>query len=71
MDNSDKGGCLVFLMFIIYVLAWVGTGVTAWNWVEPDSFGGAILFLIAWAILGYIAQFIGSLIITGIVSMME
>lgn len=71
MSNSDNGGCLAILMFIIYALAWVGTGVMAWNWTEPDSFGGAILFLIAWGILGYIAQIIGGLIIAGIASMMK
>ena len=71
MSNSENGGCLVVLMFVIYAAAWIGTGTMAWNWVEPDSFGGAILFLIAWGILGYIAQIIGGLIIAAIGSMME
>jgi hypothetical protein len=71
MSNSDNSGCLGIVMIIIYAAAWIGTGTMAWNWVEPDSFGGAILFLIAWGILGYIAQIIGGLIIAGIASMME
>ena len=71
MSNSDNSGCLGIIMVIIYIVAWVGTGTMAWNWVEPDSFGGAIIFLIVWGIFGYIAQLIGGLIITGIASMME
>ncbi|MDC1365079.1 hypothetical protein N8258_01535 [Algibacter sp.] len=71
MSNSDNGGCFGILMIIIPIATWIGTGTLAWNWVEPDSFGGGILFLIAWSILGYIAQTIGGLIILGIASMME
>lgn len=71
MSNSDNGGCLVVLIPVIYIVAWIGTGTMAWNWIEPNSFWGAIKFLITWGILGYIAQIIGGLIIAGIASMME
>lgn len=71
MSNSDESGCLFVVMIIIYVAAWIGTGRLAWNWVEPDSFGGAILFLVVWGILGYIAQILAGLIVAGIGSMME
>lgn len=71
MSSSDNTGCLGIIMIGIYIAAWVGTGTIAWNWIDPDSFGGAILFLIAWGILGYIAQIIGTLIIAGIASTME
>lgn len=71
MSNSDNSGCLSIVMVVIYIAAWVGTGTMAWNWVEPESFWGAIKFLIAWGIFGYIAQIIGGLIIAGIASMME
>lgn len=71
MSNSDNYGCFTVLTFIIYILAWAGSGVLAWNWVEPDSFGGAIVFLIVWGVLGYIAKIIGGLIIVGISSMMD
>lgn len=71
MSTSNNGGYLAILMFVIYALAWVGTGVMAWNWVEPESFSGAILFLITWGIFGFIAKLLGSLIIAGIASMME
>lgn len=71
MSNSENGGSLVIVMIIIYAAAWIGTGTMAWNWVEPNSFGVAVLFLIAWGILGYIAQILGGLIIAGIASMMD
>jgi ABC-type sugar transport system permease subunit len=71
MSNSDNSGCLGIVMIVIYVAAWIGTGTLAWYWVEPDSFWGAIKFLIVWGILGYIAQIVGGLIIAGIASMME
>jgi len=58
-------------MIFIHIIAWIGSGSLAWNWVEPDSFGGAIIFIIAWGVLGYIAQTIGLLIIAGIASMMN
>ena len=71
MSNSDKSGFLSIVMIVIYIAAWVGTGTMAWNWVEPESFLGAIKFLIVWGIFGYIAQIVGGLIIAGITSMME
>lgn len=71
MSNSENSGCLVIVMIVIYISAWVGTGTMAWSLVEPDNFLGAIKFLILWSLLGYIAQIIGGLIIAGITSMME
>lgn len=71
MSNSENSGCLAIVMIVIYAAAWIGTGTMAWNWVEPESFWGALQFLIAWGILGYIAQIIGGLIIAGIASMMK
>ncbi len=71
MSDSNNGGCLSLLMIGIYAAAWIGSGTIAWNWVEPESFGDAILFLIAWGALGYIAQIIGGIIFAGIASMMD
>lgn len=71
MNNSDNGGCLSILIFVIYAIAWIGSGMMAWDWVEPESFGGAILFLIAWGGLGYIAKILAGLLIAGITSKME
>lgn len=71
MSNSENGGCLAFFAIVIPIAGWLGTGYMAWNWVEPESFWGAIKFLIAWGILGAIAQFLAGLIIAGIASTMK
>ena len=71
MNNSDNSGCLGIFLIIIPIATWLGTGYMAWNWVEPESFWGAIKFLIAWGIFGYIARIVSGLIIAGIASMME
>ena len=66
MSNSNDGGCLAFLMIVIFGAAWLGSGYLAWNWIEPDSFGSAILFPITWGILGYIANIFAGLIVAAI-----
>lgn len=71
MSNSENSGCFGVLTIVIYALAWIGTGIIAWNWIKPNSFGRAILFILAWSIFGYITQIIGGLIIAGIAKLME
>ena len=71
MSNSDNGGCLALFAIIIPIATWLWTGNMAWNWVEPDSFWGAIKFLAAWGVIGYLAQVVGGLIIAGIASMLD
>jgi hypothetical protein len=63
MSDNSNAGCLGILMIIIPIAGWLGTGYLAWNWVEPESFWGAIKFIIAWGIFGYIAQLIAMAII--------
>lgn len=73
MSNSEAavGGCLAISMIVIPIATWLGTGYIAYDWVEPEGFLGSIKFLIAWSILGYIAQLIVGLIVAGISSMFE
>ncbi len=63
MNKFDKITFASIAMLLLYGIAWVGTGTLAWNWVEPDSFFGALLFLIVWGILGYLAQLLAGLIL--------
>ncbi|HLW40014.1 MAG TPA: hypothetical protein VKX31_06465 [Brumimicrobium sp.] len=63
MIDFKTGGCFFFLSYLLYFGAWIGAGILSWNWIEPDSFGRAILFLIIWGILGSIGKIIGSLIV--------
>lgn len=66
MSNSENGGCLVALLWIGTIALSIGSGALAWNWIEPDSFGQAILFLIIWGIL----SFIGKMIVGGIIMLL-
>lgn len=58
MSDSNNSGFLLALLWLITLGISIGSGVMAWNWIEPDSFLGAIGFLIAWAILSKIRHFL-------------
>lgn len=58
MSNTNEGGCLPVLAFILYAVVIIGSGVLSWKWTEPESFVGAIGFLIVWGILTSIGHFI-------------
>lgn len=72
MKNSDAaGGFLAAIAIIGMIASWIVSGIVAWNWTEPDSFGGAILFIILWGILGKVFDFVIGLVIAGIASLFE
>lgn len=56
-DNSNAGAVVTFMWLITIALS-IGSGVLSWNWIEPESFFGAIGFLIFWGILSKISHFI-------------
>lgn len=58
MSDSDNGGALVALLWIVTIIISIGSGVMAWNWIEPESFLGAIGFLILWGILSKVGHFL-------------
>jgi hypothetical protein len=71
MNNSSAGGFLAILMILATIGSWIGSGVIAWNWVEPDSFFSAVGFLIVWGILGKVFNVVFGLIAAGIASMLD
>ncbi|MCX8020433.1 MAG: hypothetical protein N2747_08080 [Chitinophagaceae bacterium] len=71
MPYSDNNGCLSLAAVAVYIAAWIGSGVLAWKLVDPDSFGGALLFLIAWGMIGAIFHFIAGFIVFAILSKMD
>ena len=72
MRNSDAaGGLLAAIMLIGAITSWILSGIVSWNWVEPESFGGAILFIIVWGIMGKVFDFIISMAIAGIASLLD
>ncbi len=55
-------GVIGCLMCIGYVICIIVTGMFAWDWTEPNSFGGVIYFLFIWSIAAGIASFVWQLI---------
>jgi len=42
-------------IFLMHVFAVVGTGVLAWNTIEPSSFLGAVGFIVLWGLMETLA----------------
>jgi hypothetical protein len=58
MSDSSEAGCLSIAIIIITVAISIGSGMIAWNWIEPEGFWGAIIFIIAWGVLSKIGHLI-------------
>jgi hypothetical protein len=67
MSNSNNGGALVAVLWIATIIISIGSGVMAWNWIEPESFLGAIGFIILWSILSKV----GHLLAMGLVALLS
>jgi hypothetical protein len=66
--NNSEAGCATAFIIIAHIASFVISGTLAWNWVEPETFGQAILFIIAWGIIGYIVDMVLILIVGGIIT---
>lgn len=65
-------GCILQIATVIGVaFIYVGSGMIAWRWVNPQTFLEAITFLIAWFIISRILEFVISIIGTVILDIME
>ncbi len=59
MGQDDfNAGAMTAFMWIGTILLSIGSGMLAWNWVEPESFFGAIGFLIIWGLLSKACHFV-------------
>lgn len=58
MNHSNIGGGFVALLWIITVSISIGSGIMAWNWIEPESFLGGIGFIILWGSLSKAGHFL-------------
>ena len=56
-NDFDSGAMLLFMSIGTIVLS-IFSGVLTWNWIEPESFFGAIGSLIVWAIFSKIGHFL-------------
>lgn len=58
MSDSNNGVVLVAFLWITTIAISIFSGFLAWDWVEPESFWGAIGFLLLWGILSTIGHYI-------------
>lgn len=68
MSNSSDGAGLGFLLVLVTIGSWLGSGYMAWNWVNPHSFGSTLMFLFVWPICGYLLDTVLALVIASIAS---
>lgn len=57
---------VVLSAFVAPVVAFIGGGLLAWQWIEPDDFGRGVLFVLVWGVLTYLFRLVIVLIIGGI-----
>ena len=55
------------LFWVINIILDILAGILAWNIIEPESFGGALVFLFVWAVFGFISYYL-SILIMGFLS---
>ena len=58
MKNNFNPGVILTLMWVLTIALSIISGILAWNWVEPESFLGALGFIILWGILIRVSHFI-------------
>ncbi|HOZ13418.1 MAG TPA: hypothetical protein PLH91_06515 [Tenuifilaceae bacterium] len=63
MSNSNKDNTFIVILWIITITISILSGVITWNWIEPESFLGAIGFIIAWGVCSKIGHFIAMAIV--------
>ncbi|OAV11246.1 hypothetical protein AO372_1709 [Moraxella catarrhalis] len=67
-DNDKKLTTIVGVLYTVYYAAiWLVSGYILWGWIGVTGFTRAILWLIAWMIVGTIADRIFMLIILTVV----
>lgn len=67
-DNDEKFTAIAVVLYTVYYVAiWLGSGYILWGWIGVTGFTRAILWLIAWMVVGTIADRILMLIILTVV----
>lgn len=67
-DNDEKPAAIAVVLYTVYYAAiWLVSGYILWGWIGVTGFTRAILWLIAWMIVGTIADRILMLIILTVV----
>lgn len=64
--EKEEGCFLAILIWGLTIAISVGSGIAAWQAVEPDSFLGAVFFIILWVLLFRAILYIIGIIVTAI-----
>jgi len=56
---------------VIKVLVVVGSGLVAYEAVNPNSFGGVLMMICVWTLVGFVFSFIGVSILTFIATFLD
>jgi hypothetical protein len=51
--KNDLGSILAVILLFGTVGICVLAGITAYNWIDPETLGGGLLFMGAWALCSY------------------
>lgn len=71
MENSHNESGFALLFTLATIASWLGSGYMAWSITHPRSFGGILFFLFAWAICGYIVDFIIAAVLAFIMTLFK
>jgi len=52
----------VLLGWVGSIVGWILAGIWTWNWIEPDSFGRAVLWLIVFGLVSAVIRLVFTLI---------
>lgn len=63
MQDDSGVGCLAVAMNIVLFFV---TGTISYNLVEPHSFLGVLFFLVVWAIVHFIGQYVMAFLLAGL-----
>ena len=66
MNKYHKGSDSMGMIWIGSLALSITSGILSWNWIEPESFLGAIWWLIVWGFLSYVGHIIIGLVVVAI-----
>ncbi len=64
MRNLNSNETIVALLWTIVIS--MGTGVLAWNWMNPVTNRGVFLFILVWGVITLIGHFISASVVAKI-----
>lgn len=57
-NNNSNEGLMLGIMWLLTIVLSIGSGMLAWNWIEPDGFFSAVFFILVWGVFSRIGHFI-------------